>query len=141
MTEQEIKVNLLHQLRHMVSHLNHLEVVYRDYELERDVEHGQGVGTELDIDEIRSKRDYFISLLIQEIPKTNLVEDFYDNYFNPILKEHWKKEDYYMTIETDGYSGRYGGQKGYVIKVDGEVEYSNDLDEYRKQSRLDSSLN
>ena len=38
MTEQEIKVNLLHQLRHMVSHLNHLEVVYKDYELQNDEE-------------------------------------------------------------------------------------------------------
>lgn len=141
MTEQEMKVNLLHQLRHMVSHLNHLEVVYKDYELQNDVEEGFGIGTEIDIDEIRSKRDYFITLLVQEIPKTNLVEDFYDNYFNPILKEHWKKEDYYMTIETDGFSVRYGGQKGYVIKVDGEVEYSNDLDEYRKRNRLNSSLN
>ena len=133
MTEQEIKVNLLHQLRHMVSHLNHLEVVYKDYELQNDVEEGFGIGTEIDIDEIREKRDYFVSLLIKEIPKTNLVEDFYDEYVSPTLKQSWKKEDYYMTIETDGYSGRYGGQKGYVIKVNGEVEYSNDLGEYRNK--------
>jgi hypothetical protein len=134
MTEQEMKVNLLHQLRHMVSHLNQLEVVYRDYELHIDVEEGHGVGNEIDIDEIRNKRDYFIDLLIQEIPKTNLVESFYDECLSPTLKKNWKKEDYYITIETDGYSGRYGGQKGYVIKSNGEVEYNNDLDEYRKQN-------
>ena len=114
--EQEVKVNLLHQLRHMVEHLNHIEMIYRNYDLEEDVKWGHGVGTEIDIQSIRIKRDELLELLVKEIPTTNLVDEFYTHYVSKTL--HPDKEDYYLTINSN-----WSGNDVYRFYINGDVYY------------------
>lgn len=111
---KETQITLLHQIRHMVQFLNSLEKTYMDYELDRDVEEGYGIGTEIDIDEIREKRDFFVQLLVDEIPKTDLVERFYNEYI-----QMGNKKDYYMKILKG--KNPYGKEEGYVITINNDV--------------------
>lgn len=129
---KETQITLLHQIRGMVHFLNSLEKTYKDYELDRDEEEGYGIGTEIDIDEIKQKRDFFVQLLIEEIPKTDLVERFYKEYIHNHRNGMGNKKDYYLEIPKG--KNPYGKEEGYVITIQNKVY---EIEGYKKWIRRD----
>lgn len=129
---KETQITLLHQIRGMVHFLNSLEKTYEDYELDRDLEEGYGIGTEIDIDEIKQKRDFFVQLLIEEIPKTDLVKRFYNEYIHPFRNGMGNKKDYYLEIPKG--KNPYGKEEGYVITIENNVF---EIESYKKWIKRD----